>query len=269
MKRFPKLVITGKFGILVALLGSAQGAVTSLPVAPDGFQWQLFSADLVDSVVINTTSAEALMESNLTLSGTSTAPFSANTSDSVDFTLSAFGSSEPSSYNVGDFIDVVTENTASASFDIFASAGALNPDGDFILVESALNNVQITSSVGNSLVDSDLVSVTADTGVILLNPNPTASVSLNADLSQVEGESLSFTFLASDSFSFDKPTGDTGAQALQYFMNPSVNLSLRRDTTFTRFQLITNAEAGGAVPEPSSTFLVVFGALAGALRRRR
>ena len=268
MKKIPQISLTGKVGILLALFGTAHGAVTNLPVAPDGFQWQLFEADLVDSVVINTTSAEALIEADLEFSGSSTAPFSASGSSSQDFTLTAFGSPEPSSYNVGDFIDVVTSNSASASLSIFSSAGILNPDEDFIFVENALNGVQITSSVGDSLSGSDSTSATDDEGVILVNPNASASVSLNPNLSQVEGESLSFSFAASDSFTFNKPTGGSGTQALQYFVNPTVNLSLRRDTTYTTFRLITNAEAGGAVPEPSSVLLLALSGFALFIRRR-
>ncbi len=268
MKRSPQISITGKAGILLLLFGTAHGAVTSLPVAPNGFQWQLFDADLVDSLVISTTAAEALIESDLELSGSSAAPFSASASSDQDFTLTAFGSAEPSSYNVGDFIDVVTANSASASLSIFSSAGILNPDEDFIFVENALSAVQITSSVGNTLSGSDVTNTTADTGVILLNPNANESVSLNANLSQVEGESISFSFSGANSFTFNKPTGESGTQALQYFVNPTVNISLRRDTTYTTFQLVTNAEAGGAVPEPSGVLLLSLSGFACFIRRR-
>ena len=239
----------------MASMSVASGAVTTIPLAPDGFQWQLVQNDIFDSEVIDTSAAEAAIVNALSFSGSSAPPLTESASTSQTLSFAAFGQPEPGTYSVGDFLDVVTANTFSASMQVFTTAGVTNPDEEFVLIQSELSGVQISSALGSTTPDSDVQTALSDSSVVVTNPTANASSALSGSLTQIEGENVSFTFSASDSFSFSKPFGGSGAATLNYFVTPSANLSLRRDTTYTRFQLVTNAEAGSGVPEPSSVLL--------------
>lgn len=246
------------FGLASLLVLPAFSAVTSLPTAPAGFQWQLVTSGQTDSDVVDVSGVENNLEAALGLNGTAPVPFTVNGSGSDTADLTAFGSPEPGSYSVGDTVDLVTANTFAATLSVNNTAAVSNPATAFLLVESKLSGVQITSSLGATTPASDN-SVTGGTDpFIIVSPNAEANVTSSGSFSQVEGETITFTFAGADELAVS--TFGT-APPSQYLVNSTVNASLRRDTTYDTYELV-------AIPEPSSLSLVALAAL-GVIRRRR
>ncbi len=249
--------------------GVAQAAVDTLPLAPEGYQWGLFRSGLVDSQIVDTSSVKAAILADLSLAGNSSAPFSSNIDSSRVLSLNAFGSSEPESYLLGDRINLVTSNYVTASLSIIAPAGVLNPDGDYILIENSLSGVQITSASGNTFPGSDLANGLANTSTVLTSSAASSSVDLRTSITEIQGEEVGFTFSISNALEINTPFGGTvGSSGLTYFVDSSVDLSLRRDTSYNQFQLVQIDEESLVVPEPSGILLLSLSSLI-ALKRRR
>ena len=217
---------------------------------------------------MDTSLAKAGIEADLLLSGSAKAPFSDSLTSSRVLTFSAFGEAEPESYSEGDFIDLVTRNDVTASLSVSIPSGVSNPDRDYILIESILSGVQITGNAGNTFPGSALANALNDGALVLASPTASQSVTLNDSITEMQGELVPFTFSASHDLSFSNPFGGSGGSDMDYFANPTVNLSLRRDTDYARFQLVASAEEPLVVPEPSSLCLIALSGI-GILRRRR
>ncbi len=238
-------------------------AVMSLPAAPSGTAWQLVSSDNIDSASADLSTMESNMEATLNLSGGAPSPVLVSGSASALATLTAFGSVNPTSYSVGNTVDLVTANTFSTSLAVVSSAGVLNPDSDTLFVRNKVDSVQITSALGISPAASDVASVLNNAAFFLVSPDASASSSDSGSFSQIEGEMIDFTFIAASELEITKPfpVPPPGSQDVSYFVDVDVTATLRRDTTFDTYELV-------AVPEPSSVVLMVISMLTLGVRRR-
>ena len=248
-----KIIIMKPVFLSALLISPTFAAVTSLPTAPAGFEWQLVASSQTDSQVANLTTLESSIGMALGISASGTAPISATGSASETANLTAFGSPEPASYSVGDTVDLVTANTYSASLSIITTAGVQN-GGGIVLVESKLTNVQVTSAIGSGASDSDVSSALSSDPLILVSPNATASSSTSGSFGFVQGQTVTFTFNANSELAITEPFGSSG-NTHNYFVNPTVDASLRRDTIYDTYVLTE------IVPEPSSLSLMALAGL--------
>ena len=195
-------------GLALATGMETQAAVLALPPAPSGYHWELVSSGNTDSDIVATSTAETNIDDDLSESGSATAPIDVSLSASETLTLTAFtdGVMEPATYEEGDMVNVVTSNTYSTSFSVSSSAGiSSNPDGDLLLVESGLNSLDISSSEGTALGSADLQSALNNTSFFLVSPNANSSASDSGSLTQINGETIDFTYSAGSSLSVTKP----------------------------------------------------------------
>ena len=248
-------------GFISLLSVPAFSAVTSIPAAPSGFEWQLVTSNQTDSDVVDVSSVETSLEAALGLNGSGTVPISDTGFGSATASLTAFGSPEPAMYSMGDTIDLVTANSYSASLTVSSTAGVQN-GGGVLVVESKLGNVAVASAIGSGANGSDVKSVLSSDPLILISPNASATSSSAGSLSLVQGENVTFTFTADSELAIGEPFGGSGATH-NYFLNATVDASLRRDTTFDTYQLVAT------VPEPSSLVMVALAVVGFGSRRRR
>lgn len=251
MKLFP-LTLTASLAV------PAFAGVTSLPVAPAGFSWQLVASSQTDSVAVDVSGVESALETALGISGSASSPFTGSASGSETAVLPAFGSPEPGSYSLGDTVDLVTSNVFSANLNISSTAGVQNGGGT-LLVENKLTNVAVSSVVGSGPSDLDVQSALSADDLILVTPNATANSAVSDSLGFVQGELIDFIFSAESELAVSEPFVVLG-NTHSFFNSPTVGASLQRNTIFDTYEL---------VPEPSTASLALLAGLAFVGRRRR
>lgn len=245
-------------GLAAILTLPAFSAVTSLPAAPVGTAWQLVTSGQSDAVVVNVNAVETSLEMSLGLGGSGATPLAVTGPGSATVDLIAFGSANPGSYSVGDTVDLVTANTYTSNLEVSSSGAIQNLGGANLLVDSKVSGVQISSSLGSSPSNSDLTSIASSATFFGITPNPAATSADSGSFGLTQGEAITFTFAAETRLDVNA----FGAANVDYIINPTVNASLSRDTTYDTYELI-------AVPEPSSLSLLALSALGLVSRRRR
>lgn len=257
-------LLTQFFGSLLITVSPADGAVSSLPTAPLGYEWELItSAPEISRDVIDTSSLQAQIEADLGITGSTGVSEATQRETNRSISFAAFGSPEPASYEAGDIVQLILSNKIDVVYGVCAVAGAHNPSGDNVFLQSIVGNLQVSTSTAGSPILTDHKDALDNRNLFMTEQPAHPRQSWTTELSEIEGEMVTLDFEANSEVSALTPFGGSGNGDISYFGTPVAEVALVREARYEEYRLVPSVVS---VPEPAASLLLV---LTGGLLVRR